>query len=262
VDVFGRGPDFDPGKDPIVRIEATRIRSALTAYYEVRDHHGPLDPVCGGIFRGGSRDMAAERVGRGHRRRRCYFCHIPAPAAEDAPADGVQRAVVVTHRSDRRDRCAGASSAAGAGIWQPKGLVEGTADGGATSQTGMYAMSKGDLYLQAIVRAVSSRGFRVFVTPPPERRAAAQAIKELLSQPDAVLALDVAVHGIAEGCSQATASVTLCATASASASIRAPAGTASSIPSTASDALTSPLRRSLSVHEFVSWRSRQGGREP
>ncbi|RDJ24263.1 hypothetical protein DWF00_04060 [Bosea caraganae] len=34
VDVFGRDDTFDPTLDPIVRIEATRIRSALTAYYE------------------------------------------------------------------------------------------------------------------------------------------------------------------------------------------------------------------------------------
>jgi len=34
VDVFGRDDSFDPTLDPIVRIEATRLRSALTAYYE------------------------------------------------------------------------------------------------------------------------------------------------------------------------------------------------------------------------------------
>lgn len=34
VDVFGRDETFDPSVDPIVRIEATRLRSALTAYYE------------------------------------------------------------------------------------------------------------------------------------------------------------------------------------------------------------------------------------
>lgn len=34
VDVFGRDDSFDPTVDPIVRIEATRLRSALTAYYE------------------------------------------------------------------------------------------------------------------------------------------------------------------------------------------------------------------------------------
>ena len=34
VDVFGRDETFDPNVDPIVRIEATRLRSALTAHYE------------------------------------------------------------------------------------------------------------------------------------------------------------------------------------------------------------------------------------
>lgn len=33
VDVFGRAPDFDGNTDPIVRIEASRLRAALTAYY-------------------------------------------------------------------------------------------------------------------------------------------------------------------------------------------------------------------------------------
>lgn len=35
VDVFGRSADFDPAVDPIVRIEATRLRSSLTRYYEL-----------------------------------------------------------------------------------------------------------------------------------------------------------------------------------------------------------------------------------
>ena len=34
VDVFGRDQSFDPAVDPIVRIEANRIRSALAKYYE------------------------------------------------------------------------------------------------------------------------------------------------------------------------------------------------------------------------------------
>jgi adenylate cyclase len=33
VDVFGRNQSFDPTADPIVRIEATRLRSSLAAYY-------------------------------------------------------------------------------------------------------------------------------------------------------------------------------------------------------------------------------------
>jgi tetratricopeptide (TPR) repeat protein len=35
VDVFGRPPSFDASTDPIVRIEATRLRSALARYYEL-----------------------------------------------------------------------------------------------------------------------------------------------------------------------------------------------------------------------------------
>jgi tetratricopeptide (TPR) repeat protein len=34
VDVFGRPPSFDASTDPIVRIEATRLRAALARYYE------------------------------------------------------------------------------------------------------------------------------------------------------------------------------------------------------------------------------------
>src|SRR6187399_360654 len=32
VDAFGRPPTFDPGTDPIVRIEATRLRASLSQY--------------------------------------------------------------------------------------------------------------------------------------------------------------------------------------------------------------------------------------
>jgi SAM-dependent methyltransferase len=42
VDVFGRPADFDPAVDPIVRIEATRLRAALSAYYEGRGAEDPL----------------------------------------------------------------------------------------------------------------------------------------------------------------------------------------------------------------------------
>lgn len=36
VDVFGRPASFDAATDPIVRIEATRLRAALLRYYELR----------------------------------------------------------------------------------------------------------------------------------------------------------------------------------------------------------------------------------
>lgn len=41
VDVFGRPPSFDASTDPIVRIEATRLRAALIRYYETHaGEHG------------------------------------------------------------------------------------------------------------------------------------------------------------------------------------------------------------------------------
>ena len=42
VDVFGRPPNFDPSSDPIVRIEATRLRAALIRYYKSRKMAGGI----------------------------------------------------------------------------------------------------------------------------------------------------------------------------------------------------------------------------
>lgn len=42
VDVFGRPPNFDPSLDPIVRIEATRLRAALTQYYDAQDNRSDI----------------------------------------------------------------------------------------------------------------------------------------------------------------------------------------------------------------------------
>lgn len=50
VDVFGRGSDFDPNGDPIVRNEAARLRSALTSYYALdgRDEQVVITVPVGG----------------------------------------------------------------------------------------------------------------------------------------------------------------------------------------------------------------------
>lgn len=42
VDVFGRPVDFDPQTDPIVRVQARRLRAILNSYY---DSHGEAEPV-------------------------------------------------------------------------------------------------------------------------------------------------------------------------------------------------------------------------
>jgi hypothetical protein len=40
--VFGRGPDFDPNVDPIIRIEAGKLRRDLEVYYLASGRHDPL----------------------------------------------------------------------------------------------------------------------------------------------------------------------------------------------------------------------------
>jgi len=49
-DVFGKGPGFDPRMDPIVRVDARRLRSRLTEYY---NSEGAADPVIVELPKGG-----------------------------------------------------------------------------------------------------------------------------------------------------------------------------------------------------------------
>ncbi len=49
VAALARGRDFDPQTDPIVRVEATRLRRALARYY---DNEGAGDPVVIELLRG------------------------------------------------------------------------------------------------------------------------------------------------------------------------------------------------------------------
>lgn len=50
VDVFDRGAEFDPGTDPIVRVQAGRLRKLLETYYRTV---GQDDPVRIEIPKGG-----------------------------------------------------------------------------------------------------------------------------------------------------------------------------------------------------------------
>jgi len=50
VEVFGRSPSFDPKTDPIVRVEAGRLRARLNAYYQ---GEGRVDPVLISLPKGG-----------------------------------------------------------------------------------------------------------------------------------------------------------------------------------------------------------------
>jgi TolB-like protein len=50
VEIFGRRPDYDPGADPVVRVEARRLRHKLTEYYS---GEGRQDPVRIDLPKGG-----------------------------------------------------------------------------------------------------------------------------------------------------------------------------------------------------------------
>lgn len=50
VEVFDRTPGFDPKEDPIVRVEARRLRAKLQEYY---DNYGVADPVFIQVPKGG-----------------------------------------------------------------------------------------------------------------------------------------------------------------------------------------------------------------
>lgn len=50
VEVFSRAPNYDPGVDPIVRVEARRLRDKLTQYYQCK---GAEDSVVIGLPKGG-----------------------------------------------------------------------------------------------------------------------------------------------------------------------------------------------------------------
>ncbi len=93
VDVFGRSEDFDPNVDPIVRIEATRLRSALDAYY--------CGPGAGDdvkiIMKPGSYIPVFEGLSRAN----TLACPRPIAAV---PIPFAGRLIVVNHGTDPRNR--------------------------------------------------------------------------------------------------------------------------------------------------------------
>ncbi|WP_420411997.1 hypothetical protein [Roseibium sp.] len=69
VEALGRGPGFDPNSDPIVRVEAARLRSRLSDYYS---GSGSDDPVQITVPKGGYAPV---------------FLEVADPAATDDPVD-------------------------------------------------------------------------------------------------------------------------------------------------------------------------------
>jgi hypothetical protein len=156
VDVFGRGEDFDPAIDPIVRIEATRIRSALSAYYG--------------------------KFGEGERIRIVIPPGTYAPMFEVAEAESDVVAKPVLTRS-------AAGLLADAKRLRPAIVV--TVRSTARERSGSMLVEWLKQTLAARLRVMK---LRVFLAPWPERRAATQAIERLLLNPDSAYALDIAIH--------------------------------------------------------------------
>lgn len=61
VEVFDRGPSFDPRVDPIVRVEAGRLRAKLRQYYKTK---GRGDPLLVSFFKGGYSPIFRRRSSR------------------------------------------------------------------------------------------------------------------------------------------------------------------------------------------------------
>ena len=94
VDVFGRPCSFDPTTDPIVRIEATRLRASLAQYYEARAEEGSVRMSCrvGGIYRFSRRRRRWETVSRTRRRRNLPTKKTRRKGSARSTGDGSSRA--------------------------------------------------------------------------------------------------------------------------------------------------------------------------
>jgi hypothetical protein len=164
VDVFGRDDSFDPTTDPIVRIEATRIRTALAAYY--------IGPGLGDSIRI-SIPPGSYVPSFSWSPRSCPISFPPAaamlPAVTSAlPSSGVlasplhARAVIVIQ--DHSPRC------------DPETAL------------------RGELFSDALVRFAAIADLRVHLVPSSDRSAALAAIQRIFSSPADAFSLDVAVR--------------------------------------------------------------------
>ncbi len=84
-DVFGRGDDFDQARDPIVSIQANKLRRALERYYLVEGH---LEPICITIPKGAYVPVFEST----NKQPAALGSHLPAPsqAADPWPTIVVQ----------------------------------------------------------------------------------------------------------------------------------------------------------------------------
>lgn len=157
VDVFGRDDSFDPATDPIVRIEATRLRTALAAYYG-----GP-----------GAGELIRISIPPGS--------YVPAfswAACPTAPPPALLSRSVGSARPLTPALQTGAIV-----VIQDQSLQ-------IDPETGL----QGELFSDALVQLFTETGFKVHVVPSSDRRAALAAVHRIFSSPEDAFSLDIAVR--------------------------------------------------------------------
>jgi serine/threonine-protein kinase len=132
VDVFDRGRSYDPQTDPIVRVQAGRLRTKLQQYYE---SEGAQSPLVFELPKGGYipsfRTKDSSETGNGHR-----WARIRLPLGFQAAALAMALLAVgvatyrIVHSSSRKS---GLSKPATAIAGAPTGQAEGQSRGGVTS---------------------------------------------------------------------------------------------------------------------------------
>jgi adenylate cyclase len=95
VEIFGRPPDYDPGSDPVVRVEARRLRVKLAEYYS---GEGREDPVRIELPKGGylpqfeTRDVNVEHQSMAV----LPFAHSPGDRILQALSAGLMARLIAT----------------------------------------------------------------------------------------------------------------------------------------------------------------------
>lgn len=88
MDVFGRDASFDPNSDPIVRIEAVKLRKALEHYY----------------LTSGAGDEIIISVPKGHYRPKFEYRPLVQTGPQRAPRSGLPRLAILSFTGDDRER--------------------------------------------------------------------------------------------------------------------------------------------------------------
>lgn len=160
VDVFGRDEAFDPTTDPIVRIEATRLRAALASYYE----------------RAGMEASVRISLPKGSYVPAFSWAVSPAPAQPKAVAVGR----LVTGHGEAPPRAAQVI------------LHDHTRHGD------QDVTARAELFLDTLAVMLRRAALTIRVVPPHERKAAADAIQAIYSMPHQAFSLDIAVRPVDE----------------------------------------------------------------